>query len=243
MFYNTRSASKMSISEDLKEYFSNLIKPLATSNEALKNMLEKMQKDINDKFESLIKEQNDKINELESSIKVKDVVIPNLVIQCDDNSQYSRRSSLRVHGVPVKDSIDGNENILTTLQECYKSVNATFKSEEIDRAHRIGPVYHDKDGNKVRSIIVKYKSWKAREEFYLKRPKFSKNKPVSKSFSVSVDLTKRRYELLSKAKRVVTGNRNVNYVFSNINCALGISMKDGSFKYFNTDAELDDILN
>ena len=140
MFYNTRSASKMSISEDLKEYFSNLIKPLATSNEALKNMLEKMQKDINDKFESLIKEQNDKINELESSIKVKDVVIQNLFTQCDDNSQYSRRSSLRVHGVPIKDSIDVNENILTTLQECYKSVNATFKLEEIDRAHRIGPV-------------------------------------------------------------------------------------------------------
>ena len=75
---------------------------------------------------------------------------------------------------------------------------------EMDREH-----YIDKSGfgtdskQKVRSIIVKFKSWESQTVFYKARPRNVMNgskKPDTESFSVSLDLTKRRYALLTKAK-------------------------------------------
>ena len=62
-------------------------------------------------------------------------------------------------------------------------------------------------------------------------------------FSVSVDLTKRCYLLLSKAKGLIKGNTNINYVYCDINCSLELRFKDNSFKYFNSDKELHHLLN
>ena len=60
----------------------------------------------------------------------------------------------------------------------------------------------DKKKNKVRSIIVKFKSWKSRADFYKTRPRnhLDRQKKPGSSFNVSLDLTKRRYNLLIKAR-------------------------------------------
>ena len=82
-----------------------------------------------------------------------------------------------------------------------------FAQEDIDRAHRIGMEYTEKNlGKEVKSIIVKFKSWRGRKQFYDARQKNSKDgkkKPGYKSFSVSVDLTKRRYLLLREARKLI----------------------------------------
>ena len=64
----------------------------------------------------------------------------------------------------------------------------------------------DKKKNKVRSIIVKFKSWKSRADFYKTRPRnhLDRQKKPGSSFNVFMDLTKRRYNLLIKAKRLIT---------------------------------------
>ena len=78
-----------------------------------------------------------------------------------------------------------------------------FNEEVIDRAHRIGKENTDKvSKKKVKSTIVKFKSWKARQKLYNVRPrvqKYGKKKP-RQNFSISVDLTKMRYQLLSEAR-------------------------------------------
>ena len=147
MLYNTRSSKKMAISEEIKAYFKNLIEPLPTS-DSIKIMFEKFQKDITDKFEQTINEQNEKIKVLEGLIKVKDATITNIAIKCDDLESYSRRSCLRIHGVPLIDDMEIKEDVMTTIEDCYKNTNVVFKSEEFDRAHRIGPVYNDKKSGK-----------------------------------------------------------------------------------------------
>ena len=85
-------------------------------------------------------------------------------------------------------------NMWQKVKECYESVQVPFSQKDIDRAHRIGMEYTEKNlGKKVKSITVKLKSWRARKQFYDARPKNfkdGKKKPGYKTFSVSVDLTK-----------------------------------------------------
>ena len=50
-------------------------------------------------------------------------------------------------------------------------------------------------------------------------------------FSVSVDLTRRRYLLQNKAKKLIKDSESINYVFADINCSLGMKFQNGVFKY------------
>ena len=93
-------------------------------------------------------------------------------------------------------------------------------------------------GKKVKSIRVKFKLWRARKQFYDARPKNfkdGKKKPSCKSFSVSVDLTKRRYLLFREARELINNNDDIDFAFAYINCShikmayLGTSIVKRSF--------------
>ena len=68
---SAKSESMSDISEEIRKYFSELIKPLAT-NTSLKEMFDKMKEEVISKFESKISEQNDKIYELESRVTIQE---------------------------------------------------------------------------------------------------------------------------------------------------------------------------
>ena len=121
-----------------------------------------------------------------------------------------------------------------------------LNENEIDRMHSIGKTFLDKEWKKkVRSIIIKFKSWKVRAAFYKPRPKNYVNgrkKPGLTLFSVSLDLTKRRYSLLAKAKSIIKDNPAVMFAFADINCSLALKLNDDKFHYFNSEDELNKIL-
>ena len=101
----------MAISKEVKEYIKSVIDPLLTK-ESLLEIFEKFQNYIIAKFENVIKEKDAKITE--SQIAVQQNSIDKLIISCDDNQQYVRRSCLRIHGIPTPE--DGvEEDINTTL--------------------------------------------------------------------------------------------------------------------------------
>ena len=223
----TRSSAKItniSVSQEIREYFSELVKPLAT-NEILEDMFKKLKEEIISKFEEKFNEQNRKIDELEGKIAIQENTTDQLISKCDDDEQYSRRSCLRIHGIECSDD-ERNGNVLQRVKECYEEINLSFQDENIDRVHRIGKTYTDKNtGKKVKSIIVKFNSWKSRQQFYNAKPKHftnSKRKPGQLLFSVSVDLTRRRYLLLNKAKGLIKDCESINYVFADVNCCLGM---------------------
>ena len=165
------------------------------------------------------------------------------MIKCDDNGQYTRWSCLCIHRVEVKENEGGN-GIMNVLEDCYSSLNLQFDANGLDHDGRIGLPYTDKkSGKKVKSIIVKFRSWKARQRFYKGRPRHYADSSKKPGFTVSVDLTKRRYLLLTKAKGLIKGNSNIKYVYSDINCSLALRFKDDSFKYFNRERELLSLLN
>ena len=100
------------------------------------------------------------------------------------------------------------------MKSCHKKINVPFDQDNINCVHQIGKKNTDENtGKKVQSIIVKFKSWKSREEFYDARPRNSvngKKKPDLNIFNISVDLTRRRYLLLKTAKGIIKDNLNIS---------------------------------
>ena len=164
----------------------------------------------------------------------------------DDNEQYNRRSCLCIYGIPLDDA-NKNENIHVIIEQCYKEENLDLKCDEIDQAHRIGKCYVEKtSGKKVKSFIIKYKSWDVQSRFYKARPEGNsegKKIPGSRVFTVSVDLTKRRYNWLTRFKKLIKDKASVHYVFANVNCSLVMQMHDHFSRYFYTDSQLETLCN
>ena len=92
---------------------------------------------------------------------------------------------------------------------------------------------------------MKFKSWKARQQFYNASPRVQKDgkKKPRQNFIISVDLTRRRYQLLSEAREIITDINAINFTFVNINCSLGVRYDNDSFDYFNGKQELYNIIN
>ena len=87
MVIATRSKSSglnMSITAEVREYFNNLIKPLVT-NKSLEELISKFKEEIISKFEDKLREQNLKIQELESKIHSQENAFKKLEIISDDN--------------------------------------------------------------------------------------------------------------------------------------------------------------
>ena len=191
-----------------------------------------------------MREQNLKIQELESKIHSQENAFKKLEIISDDNEQYSRRSCFRIHSIEFKKGDSGD--VMEEFEKCCNVMGIPFNENETDRAHGIGkPFLHKERKKEVWSIIVKFKTWKARAAFYKARPKKYVNgrkKPGLTSSSVSLDLTKRRYSLLAKAKSITKDNPAVIFAFADINCFLALKLNDDKFHFFNGEDELNKIL-
>ena len=151
---------------------------------------------------------------------------------------------MRVHGLNF--SSDEDEGVMKKVEKCCSDMGIEFNQNEIDRVHYIGKPYMDKTKNKkVRSLVIKFKSWKSRITFYKSRPRkhLDRQKKPGSSFNVSLDLTKRRYNLLMKTRGLIANNPSVKYTFCDINCSLVIKFNDNTYRYFNSECEVNNLLN
>ena len=143
-----------------------------------------------------------------------------------------------------------NENqndIVSEVSECFSEIRLLYEEAEIDRMHRIGKPYKNEGLSlTVKTIIVKFKSWRYRQDVYQNRPRRFENgkkKPDENSFGVSQDLTKRLYNLLKIAQGIVKEMDNVSFVCADVNCSLAIRFKNGTIKHFNSEYEFRSLLN
>ena len=125
----------------MKYYFEKLIEPLVT-NKLLEDLLNILKDDLSKKFDEKISEQSAKIEKFGSIISIYENTIDQLLVKCNDNEQYSRRSCLRIHGVEVKEK-EGKDDVMNTLEQCYSSLDVPFNPNDIDRAHLIGLSHTD----------------------------------------------------------------------------------------------------
>ena len=122
------SGLNLSIAVEVREYFSSLIKPLVT-NKSLERRLYKFKEEIISKFEDKLREQNLKIQELESKIHSQGNTFKKLEIISDDNEQYSRRSCLRIHGIEFEEGDSGD--VMEELGKCYNVMGILFNKMKL----------------------------------------------------------------------------------------------------------------
>ena len=116
-----------------------------------------------DKLEVKLEKQANPINELEGQIALQKNMPDQLEIKCENNEQYSRRTSIRIHGIEVPEN-KSFDNVMAVVKSCPVEINAPFDQDNIDRVHRIRKKYTDENTRKnIQSITVKFKSWKSRK--------------------------------------------------------------------------------
>ena len=184
--------------------------------------------------------------DLEEKIALQEKKFENLSIKCDDNEQYSRRYCLRMHGLKF-DKYESQNDLVSKTSECFSEIGLPYEEEQIDRVHRIGKPYSNiSSGLTMKPIITKFKSWRYRQNVYRDRPRRFENgkkKPDESSFSVSLDLTKRRCNLLKFAQGIVKEMGNVRFFCADVNCSPAIRFKNGIIKHFNSEHEFRSLLN
>ena len=97
----------MATNQSLQEMFSKLKEEIVSKFE------EKLQQQMNqiEKLEGKLEKQANRINELEGQIALQKKMSDLLEIKCDNNEQYSRRTSIRIHGTE-----DRRMNLLIMLK-------------------------------------------------------------------------------------------------------------------------------
>lgn len=244
--------SNKAIDDDIKEYFAKLIEPLSKSSQidALHAKLEKQSKQI-EELEQTLKSKDDKISQLENDVlqikselaQVKTKV--ELAARKNENlEQYTRRSSLRIYGIPPRDDED-KESVMSLVEKCHQEMGIEFSRGNIDRAHRVGAVMENPTTKaKSQAVIVKFRSWDSRAEFYMNRPKFKpEGSGRRRRFSIALDLTRERYELLKVAREKVMNYPDVKFAYADINCLLAMRMANDQVKFFSSVAELNKLLS
>ena len=131
---------------------------------------------------------------------------------------------------------------MAVVKSCMEKKSVPFYQDNIDRVHRVGTKYTDENtGKKIQSIIVYFESCKFRKSLMMLDQEIFINdnrKTGLNFFSVSFNLTRRRYLLLKTANGLMENNCNISFVCAGVNCSLGTKLKNGSFKYFNSLNEL-----
>ena len=97
---------------------------------------------------------------------MQEETINNPLTKCEDNEQYSHPSCLWIHGLESNRD-KKNEDMIENITEFYNALELPFNEKVIGCVHRVGKEYRDKiQKKKVRSIILTFKSWKARQQHY-----------------------------------------------------------------------------
>ena len=145
-------------------------------------------KDCIEKLHNTFKDQNEKIQILESKIAIMERHISVLQNNTDENEQYSRRLCLRINGsppVPEGDN-ESSESCLEKVKNVFNDLGVDIPDVVIDRAHRIGRPRSVKV-KRVHQVIVRFTTWRHRTLVYRAR----KNCAM---YKIKLDLTKKKVE-------------------------------------------------
>ena len=134
-------------------------------------------------------------NNLESAVKRIQTLEKNL----DDLEQYGRRSSIRLHKVPitVAQSRD-TDPVVVKLCNDKLNIKPKLSIEDIERSHIIGPVKDNKA-----TIICKFKFYKTKQTVYMNKKNLKNHKTGNFNVFITEDLTKQRQTIvkhLNKAR-------------------------------------------
>ena len=178
------------------------------------------------------KERIDKLEEslieCENSLEGSKTVSSRLVKKCDNLEQYGRRLFQRILDVDGDDS-ETSDYLFDKCAKLFSKLEFVILGACIDRAHRIGK----KMPGRGKPIIVRFTIWRYRTMIYRKRKDWV-------NCRITLELTKTRMDILKEAIDLARESDHISYALADINCSLRVKLTNGSFKFFNT---IDDLNN
>ena len=214
------------------------------TNEHMIQLIDNLESRINPFLTNLITDATkpflDKVDALENKValheahfKELDERIEYLEYRCetkvDDIEQYSRRSSLRLYGLTLPEGgTESSSGCLSKVKQIFEDeLRLPITDYWFHSVYRIGKVTNHKDGkNQSQAIILKFRSWKQREEIYRAW------KSLINGQRIGLEITTRRVKLLSHATEKIKGKPAIKFAFADLNCRLCLRMND-SVRYFN----------
>ena len=147
-----RPASSPIVNEEMKK-----LRLDEESLSAIITAMERMADSIKKELKSEISALRAEIIGLHTELAAKDDQIQKLRDELDHQQQYSRRSSIRISGIPEHpdELAEDTEGLVTRLGEI---IGADVFSDNIDRCHMVGPKTNSND----RPIIVKFTGYKSK---------------------------------------------------------------------------------
>ena len=117
------------------------------------------------------------------------------------------------------------------MKSLIRECKVTVSDNILDRAHRVGPLR-----NGQQAIICRFTSFRHRSLFYLAR------QILNNGVKVNLDLTNRRFKLLTIANDLIRERDDISFAYADINCRLKLCFSDGKRVSFNSQEELEKLL-
>ena len=241
---NRSSAVKnVELSDAVMKYFENL---LLSHEKRLTDRMEKSERVLIDRIAVLEKklEEKDKVIDdlragrikTDSTLAVVRAANEHLMLELDDLQQYGRRYNVRIEGIEYDDK-ETESGLKTKIEETLKVIGVDVKPDILDRYHRSGAPY-TKNGKRYAQTIIRFRYWKPRHQAQMAK-KFVRDEKIA--VQIRNDLTKRRHGL---RKRAIDQLPKREHLFTFADANSNLVIRDGNqLYYYNTGAELDDILS
>ena len=127
-------------------------------------------------------------------------------IDSEENKQYRRRLCLRKDSIHIEEKETSNA-MLDKVAKMWMEAGVHIFNEVVDRDHRIGPSYIDKNTNaQCKTVIVLFTTFRHRTMVY--RPK----KKMKSGMRKKLDIMKSKYTLLNNTDKIVNLNQMLNSV-------------------------------
>ena len=172
-------------------------------------------------------------------------------IENDNLQQYGRRASVRVEGIQFVEG-ESPQDLRKKVKDCLSKLDIVLKDSDIYRMHRSSKPKHDEFNPKrglVAQTLIKLNSWEVREKLHKANGIARQRKAPIR---VNHDLTKKRYNLLAKAKSLfskkmatlftkeeledIADSQNC-FAYANLNSDLRVRVR-GNVISFETEDEL-----
>ena len=144
---NMLSVLKRKIISEFKEYHSRLIDSVETRVLDLENENIQLKSDnisLTYKVCKLV-EENERLHGMVQEARLRSV----------ENEQYSRKSNLKIYGIPEDENGGPSENTRKVVLNMFNTkLGVALREKDIDASHRVGR--RKKSGSMPRSIIVKF---------------------------------------------------------------------------------------
>ena len=134
--------------------------------------------------------------------------VESLEAEADRQEQYSRRPNLRFQGVPESTEGSTDQKIIRLCNEAM-GLSPPLVVTDIERSHRLGPPKDREGRDRIRPVIVRFRSERLRDSVYRARTKLKSHniqQPDARIF-VNEDLTARRASLAYLARQAKKSRR------------------------------------